>query len=114
MSILIGGYQQMTTKRNETHSKILTELFPAIPFIDAEAIKEAVTAKYLRKFPPSIAIWLAAIAYIRHNYTDYDQLRDDGYDRDSALHFVRDSINETLTIWRSSRYLEDDEEQQLI
>lgn len=100
----------MTTKRSQANSKILSELFPAIPFSDAEAIKAALTAKHLRKFPPSIAVWLAAIAYIRHNYSEYDQLRDDGYDRDSALHFVRDSINETLTTWRSTRFLEEGDE----
>lgn len=42
---------------------------------------------------------------------DYDALRDDGYDKDSARFFVLNAINAKLTEWRATRLLspEDDE-----
>lgn len=98
----------MTTKRSQANNKVILELFPAITYSDAEAIKVALTAHHWRTLPPSIAVWLVAIAYIRHTYTDYDRLRDEGYDKDSALYFIRADINEILTSWRSTRFLEDE------
>jgi hypothetical protein len=56
-------------------------------------------------------VWLATVAHVRHTHTDYDALRDDGYDKDSARFFVLDAINAKLTEWRATRLLspEDDE-----
>ena len=42
-------------------------------------------------------------AYIRHMFTEYDALLDDGYDVESARHFVLDAINEKLGEWGVKR-----------
>ena len=60
--------------------------------------------------PPSIAVWLATVAHVRHQHTDYDRLLDEGYDRDSARFFVVDRINAVLTDWRATRLLDPDDE----
>jgi hypothetical protein len=64
----------------------------------------------MRELPPSIAVWLATVAHVRHVHTEYDSLLDEGYDRDSARHFVIDAINETLTRWRATRLVDEDGE----
>lgn len=62
--------------------------------------------------PPAIAVWLAAIAHIRHEHTDYEKLLGEGYDRDSARFFVVDQTNEVLTRWRATRLLDPDEDEE--
>ena len=64
----------------------------------------------MRTLPPGIAAWLATVAHIRHQHTDYDQLLAEGYDRDAARFFVVDAINRVLTRWRATRLLEPDDE----
>ena len=48
---------------------------------------------------PETAARLALVAYARHVFTDYDDLLADGYDRDSARHFVLDDLNAVLAAW---------------
>jgi len=96
----------MTTKRQSSIARSLTVLIPAAPYHDAEQIRAAASARHMRHLPPAIALWLATVAYIRHTYTDYDSLRDNGYDRDSARYFVHDAINSKLRAWRATRYLD--------
>ncbi|TIW17471.1 MAG: DUF2293 domain-containing protein, partial [Mesorhizobium sp.] len=59
---------------------------------------------------PTIAVWLATIAHVRHAHTDYEKLLAEGYDRDSARFFVIDETNAVLTRWRATRLLEEDDE----
>jgi hypothetical protein len=49
------------------------------------------------------AAWLSLVAYARHVFTDYDDLLADGYDAQSARHFVKDEINAALAAWGVSR-----------
>ena len=63
----------------------------------------------MRDLPPSIAVWLATIAHVRHEHSDYDRLLAEGYDRDSARFFVVDQINAWLTKWRATRLLDADD-----
>lgn len=100
----------MTTERQKAIEKGLTLLIPGAPWSDAEPIRMAAAGRQLKTLPPSIALWLAAIAHIRHAHTDYDELLADGYDQASARHFVVDQINETLTTWRATRLLDPDED----
>ena len=44
-------------------------------------------------------------AYVRHVFTEYDALLEDGYDPDSARHFVLDDINAVLEGWGVRRRL---------
>jgi hypothetical protein len=96
------------TRHRRGIDKALTALLPLVPYADAEEIRAAAGAPHLKSLPPSIAVWLAAVAHIRHRHTEYDRLLAEGYDRDSARFFVLDAVNETLTRWRSARFLKPD------
>ncbi|MCX8279629.1 DUF2293 domain-containing protein [Phyllobacterium sp. 0TCS1.6C] len=98
------------TNRQRALNKSLTLLLPAVPYSDSEPIRAAANAPHMKALPPGIAVWLAAVAHIRHQHTDYDSLRDEGYDRDSARFFVLDAINRKLTEWRATRLLDPDED----
>ena len=51
------------------------------------------------------------MTHVRHEHSDYDALLDEGYDRDSARHFVVDQMNAVLTTWRATRLVEADEDE---
>lgn len=93
------------TKRQKDMRKALRALAPRLPMIDAEAILDIALAGHLRHLPPSIAVWQATTTHLRHEHTDYDALLDEGYDRDSARHFVADDINSVLAHWGSQKRL---------
>lgn len=95
----------MTTKRQRAISREIAILLPSAPYADCELIKAAALHAHMKRLPPSIATWLSIVAYIRHSYTNYDHLRDEGYDKDSARFFVIDDINKKLTEWRATRFL---------
>ena len=97
------------TGRARALAKELTALLPLAPYADIEAIRQAAGARDMRELPPSIAVWLATIAHVRHQHTDYDRLLAEGYDRDAARFFVVDQINQTLTRWRATRMVEERE-----
>lgn len=97
------------TGRQKALAKALTLLLPMAPYADIEAIRAAASEARLKTLPPSIAVWLAVVAHIRHVHTDYERLLDEGYDRDSARFFVVVAINETLTRWRATRLLDADD-----
>ncbi|MEP2707169.1 MAG: DUF2293 domain-containing protein [Roseibium sp.] len=93
------------TKRQKDMRKALRALAPRLPMIDAEAILDIALAGHLRHLPPSIAVWQATTTHLRHEHTDYDALLNEGYDRDSARHFVADDINSILADWGSQKRL---------
>lgn len=99
-----------STGRQRAIAKALTALLPLAPYADTEKIRAEANAKHMRTLPPAIAVWLATVAHVRHEHTDYDGLLAEGYDRDSARFFVVDAINETLTGWRATRLLDPDGE----
>ncbi|GGA97003.1 hypothetical protein GCM10011491_26640 [Brucella endophytica] len=99
------------TARQRAIGKALTALLPSVPYSDSEPIRAAALAPHMKTLPPSTAVWLATVAHIRHAHTDYDALRDEGYDKDSARFFVLDAVNAKLTEWRATRLLEADEEE---
>ncbi|WP_245566222.1 DUF2293 domain-containing protein [Stappia stellulata] len=90
--------------------KQLRLLAPRIPFADSEPVIETALAGHLRHLPPSIALWQALSAHVRHEHTDYDALLDDGYDRDAARFFVIDDMNAVLEGWGSARRLTAEED----
>jgi hypothetical protein len=98
------------TNRQRAIAKALTALLPLAPYSDTEKIRADASQPHLKALPPSLAIWLAAVAHVRHVHTEYDRLLDEGYDRDSARFFVVDQINEVLTRWRATRLLDPDDE----
>ena len=99
------------TSRKRGIAKALTTLLPMAPYADTEKIRADSGARHMKTLPPSVAVWLAAVAHIRHEHTDYERLLDEGYDRDSARFFVIERINEVLTTWRSTRLLDADDDE---
>ncbi len=89
----------------------LAALAPLAP--DSETgfiLDHAVDSPGLRKAAPATAAWLSLIAYVRHNFTDYDAMLNDGYDVASARHFCLAEINEVLKAWGCRRLVRGDEE----
>lgn len=81
-------------------AEALRRLAPRLPAFEARAaLDRALLSPGLRHAAPATAARLALTAYARHVFTDYDELLDEGYDRDSARHFVLDALNETLAGW---------------
>jgi hypothetical protein len=104
--------QKMTlsTKRQKDIARALTLLIPGAPYIDAEPVRERAAKRKYKALSASTAIWLAAVAHIRHVHTEYDALLDEGYEREAARHFVLEDINAKLTQWRATRFLDESEE----
>ena len=98
------------TNRQRAIAKALTALLPLAPYIDAEKIRADASQPHLKTLPPSLAVWLATVAHIRHVHTEYERLLGEGYDRESARFFVIDQINDVLTRWRATRLLDPDNE----
>ena len=96
-----------TTPRQRAIRKALRELIPLAPYSDFSPIALAARQKHMRDLTPINGAFLATIAHIRHVHTDYDELRDEGYDHDSARFFVADAIDEKLKEWGSKSSLED-------
>ena len=99
-----------STNRRRAIARALTLLLPGAPYADIEAIHTEAGSKHMKDLPPSIAVWLATVAHVRHQHTDYEQLLAEGYDRDAARFFVIDRTNEVLTSWRATRLLDSDDE----
>ena len=66
--------------------------------------------QHWQTLPPSIAVWLATVAHVRHAHTDYEKLLSEGYDRDSARFFVIDQTDDVLAGWGCQRSVADGDE----
>lgn len=88
----------------------LRELIPQATMQDFLRIEEIADAGHLRHLPPSIRAWQATTTYARHAHTDYDALLTEGYDHESARHFVLDDINAKLLEWGCKETLGNNEE----
>jgi hypothetical protein len=84
----------------------LRRLAPKIPPHEfGAAIDHACDSPGLRGASPESAAWLSLVAYLRHTFTDYDALLREGYDRDSARHFVAEEMQALLDEWGVRRKL---------
>ncbi len=99
-----------STGRRRAIARALTALLPLAPYADMEKIRADAGAAHMKALPPTLAVWLATVAHVRHAHTGYDRLLAEGYDRDSARFFVIGEINAVLTRWRATRLLDPDEE----
>src|SRR6185312_13281906 len=104
------GAMTAPTGRRRAIAKALTALLPMAPYADMEKIRADAGAVHMKTLPPTIAVWLATIAHVRHMHTDYERLLAEGYDRDSARFFVIGQTNAMLTRWRATRLLDSDDE----
>lgn len=100
-----------STGRRRAIAGALTALLPLAPYADMEKIRANAGAVHMKTLPPTLAVWLATVAHVRHVHTDYDRLLAEGYDRDSARFFVVDQTNAVLTRWRATRLLDPDDEE---
>jgi hypothetical protein len=92
-------------KRSEIEAA-LRRLGPRIPPHEFGAVVDhAIDSRGLRTGSPESAAWLALVAYVRHAFTEYDDLLAQGYDRDSARFFVADEIAAVLGEWGVARRL---------
>jgi hypothetical protein len=84
----------------------LRQLAPKIPPHEFGAVVDhALDSAGLRSASPETAAWLSLVAYVRHAFTEYDDLLTQGYDRDSARHFVAGEMEEILRTWGARRAL---------
>lgn len=95
--------------RREALEAALRRLAPGIPPHEFSAVMDhALDSAGLKTAAPDTAAWLGLVAYARHVFTDYDALLAQGYDRDSARHFVADEMAEILQHWGVRRQLGSD------
>jgi hypothetical protein len=84
----------------------LRRLAPKLPPHEFAAVADhAVDSRGLRQATPEAAAWLSLVAYVRHVFTEYDDLLEQGYDEDSARHFVAAEIEGVLSGWGVRRRL---------
>ena len=84
----------------------LRRLAPRIrPHELAAVVDHALDSRGLRSASAESAAWLSLIAYARHTFTEYDDLLEQGYDRDSARFFVAEDMQAVLTAWGVARRL---------
>ena len=84
----------------------LRRLAPKIPPHEFGAVVDhALDSPGLRSAAPETAAWLSLVAYVRHVFTEYDDLLTQGYDRDSARHFVAGEMETTMRQWGVRRAL---------
>jgi hypothetical protein len=87
----------------------LRHLAPSIPPHEFGAVVDhALDSDGLKTAAPEAAAWLSLTAYVRHVFTEYDALLEQGYDRASARHFVADEMQTVLKRWGVRRSLGDD------
>lgn len=94
------------TGRQSQMAKLLRNLCPQMPLADFTPVVEMAAARHLKSLPPSIALWQALAAHVRHNHTEYDALLAEGYDREAARYFVLDATNNLLALWGCARRIE--------
>ncbi|MCF4126513.1 DUF2293 domain-containing protein [Methylobacterium sp. SyP6R] len=97
--------------RREAVEATLARLAPKVPAFEAEAIVDrALASTGLRNAAPETAAWLGLVSYARHVFTEYDSLLEEGYDQDSARHFVLDDLNAILAEWGVRRRIGENDE----
>ena len=96
--------------RSEALGAALARIAPRLPpFETGAVIDRALMSPGLRMAQVETAAWLALVAYARHVCTEYEDLLAEGYDRDSARHFVRDDLNAALSLWGSAKRVPDED-----
>lgn len=84
----------------------LRRLAPRIPAHEfAAVVDHAKDSRGLHAASPETAAWLSLVAYVRHVFTEYDDLLQQGYDRESARFFVLKDAESVLTVWGVRRRL---------
>ncbi|MBC8049208.1 MAG: DUF2293 domain-containing protein [Chitinophagales bacterium] len=86
-------------KRDNIDAALL-RFAPRIPPYERGAIVDhGMDSVGLRPASAETAAWLSLVAYVRHALTDYDELLQQGYDAESARHFVAADMDKILAEW---------------
>jgi hypothetical protein len=102
----VAAWRAGPLPNRSTIEAALRRLAPGIPPHELGAVLDhARDSPALRSAAPESAAWLSLVAYVRHVFTDYDALLQEGYDQDSARFFVADAIEDTLRGWGVRRRL---------
>lgn len=90
----------------------LLQLAPRLPRHETLVVLDhALGSIGLKTASPERAAWLSLVAYARHERTDYDELLAEGYDVESARHFVLEELEQVLAGWGVTRpVVEDDDD----
>jgi hypothetical protein len=84
----------------------LERLAPRLPGHEMAVVGDKVLdSPGLSRAAPDTAAWLALVSYARHVFTEYDDLLEEGYDRDAARHFVAADLEKILAGWGVTRRL---------
>jgi hypothetical protein len=84
----------------------LRRLAPRIANHEFNAVVDhAMDSPGLSTSSPETAAWLSLVAYVRHALTEYDELLQQGYDRESARFFVASEMETILASWGVRRRL---------
>ena len=84
----------------------LRYLAPDIPDHEFGAITDhAMDSPGLSRAAPETAAWLSMVSFVRHVFTEYDALLEEGYEQESARHFVRGDLQAVLKEWGVRRPL---------
>ena len=84
-------------------------MLPKVTLDDFQQIETIAQRGHLRHLPPTIVAWQAITTHIRHNHTEYDKLLAEGYDAESARHFVLEAMNEKLDEWGCLRRIDEED-----
>ncbi len=88
----------------------MRRLAPRMPPHEFGAVVDhALDSRGLKASTPETAAWLSLVAYVRHAFTEYDDMLAQGYDQDSARHFVAAEMEAVLGAWGVRRRLAADE-----
>jgi len=102
-----AGPKELRMSKRTAIEAALRRLGPHIPAHELGAIVDhAIDSPGLKSAAPETAAWLSLVAYVRHVFTEYDELLAAGYDQDSARFFVTAEINDRLAAWGVRRRLE--------
>jgi hypothetical protein len=90
--------------RRDALEAALRHLAPRLPKHECGAVVDhALDSPGLQNAAPEAAAWLSLVAYARHMFTDYDALLVEGYDVDSARHYVLGQMTAVLAEWGVQR-----------
>ncbi len=94
----------MPVARKRSIEQAILALAPSIPARDlAEVTAHALTSRGLRTAAPENAAWLSLVAYVRHNFTEYESMLEEGYGVEAARHFSLEPMNALLAQWGARR-----------
>ena len=84
----------------------LRRIAPKIPSHEFGAVVDhAMDSRGLGQAAPEMAAWLSLVAYVRHVFTEYDDLLEQDYDETSARFFVGAEMEAILARWGVGRRL---------